>query len=63
MNHFEDVNWIASPSSIKSVLALVFEGAKGTTLQQLCSMLRLPSNKTLAQERLRSFQAELQVHN
>nr|ATU82781.1 secreted Serpin protein [Pristhesancus plagipennis] len=52
-------NWVTSPSSIKSVLALIIEGAQGNTLQELTNLLRLPQNKSQAQSQLRVFHEEL----
>ncbi|KAK9499151.1 hypothetical protein O3M35_003653 [Rhynocoris fuscipes] len=59
LHGYETRNWVASPSSIKSVLALIIEAAEGTTLKQLCDLLSLPRTKSQAQSRVRMFHNEL----
>lgn len=54
MDSYPDRNIILSPVSLKSMLALVFEGARGNTEKELIASLNLLSDKKSATEELGS---------
>ncbi|XP_038207482.1 plasma protease C1 inhibitor-like [Zerene cesonia] len=56
-------NVMVSPASIKSVLAMVLEGAQGSTEDEIRSALRLSSHKDEFREHLNSYLSLLRVNS
>lgn len=54
-----DSNIVISPASIKSILALLSEGAQGNTLEQLNILLNLPKDQSSLHNLLRMNQLSL----
>lgn len=57
----EQGNIVISSASVKTLLALLLEAAEGKSYNELRNMLRLPDDRTAAQEQLHRFQATLLV--
>lgn len=55
-----DSNFVISPASIKSMLTLISEGARGDTLNQLNSVLRLPTDQSTFHNVLRINQLSME---
>lgn len=54
-----DSNFVASPISIKIILSLLSEGARGDTLSQLYDILRLPYDQSTRHNLLRQTQLSM----
>lgn len=64
MNSNPDKNIVISPASVKSALALVLEGANGSSAQQIVDALKLSNSKSSTQElhdQLQSLQVSSDV--
>lgn len=55
-------NFMISPASIKSVLIMILEGARGNTAEEIRSVLRLPSDLTETRNLLNGYLSKLQVY-
>lgn len=56
---YTDQNLFFSPYSISSALAITYEGARGTTADEIRTVLRLPANDTLRREGFAAIDAGL----
>ncbi|XP_077289191.1 uncharacterized protein LOC143913344 isoform X2 [Arctopsyche grandis] len=54
-------NFMISPASIKSVLIMIYEGARGNTAEEIKSVLRLPADQAETRNLLNVYLSKLQV--
>lgn len=60
---YADTNLFFSPYSISSALAITYEGARGTTAEEIGSVFHLPANDTVRREGFSTIDAGLNSEN